>query len=273
MNYNNNQWPALWCTVCVSIKPVNQSCFLALVCVGAVQGMVLLWLTTLIPLSKPLCNQFTDSCHNSPTTIHLLILHSSFALMSIGAGGIRSSSLAFGVDQLSKSDRDAGIQESYFSCYYAAVSMASLIGLTVVVYIQDYMGWAVGFGIPVILMLIATVSFFLASPFYVMAEVKRNMISGIAQVLVASYKNRSLQLSHETEDGTYHLEMGSDLLMPTEKLRYVLFLLFCSVSHSFEFLFCSDCYDVQHCYKLIVMMCIKLKLWQWSSKIFLREKA
>jgi len=191
-----------------------------------VQGMVLLWLTTLIPLSKPLCNQFTGSCDNSPTTIHLLILHSSFALMSIGAGGIRSSSLAFGVDQLSKSDKDAGIQESYLSWYYAAVSMSSLIGLTVVVYIQDYMGWAVGFGIPVVLMFIATVSFFLASPFYVMAEVKRNMLSGTAQVLVASYKNRSLQLSQETDDGTYYLEKGSDLLMPTEKLRYVLFLLF-----------------------------------------------
>ncbi|KAK7352868.1 hypothetical protein VNO80_18298 [Phaseolus coccineus] len=189
--------------------------------VASLLGMVLLWLTTLIPLSKPLCNQFTDSCDNSPPTIHLLILHSSFALMSIGAGGIRSSSLAFGVDQLSKSDRDPGIQESYFSCYYAAVSMASLIGLTVVVYIQDYMGWTVGFGIPVILMLIATVSFFLASPFYVMAEVKRNMLSGIAQVLVASYKNRFLQLSHENEDGTYHLEKGSDLLMPTEKLRFL----------------------------------------------------
>jgi len=199
---------------------------LALVCGGAVQGMVLLWLTTLIPLSKPLCNQFTGSCDNSPTTIHLLILHSSFALMSIGAGGIRSSSLAFGVDQLSKSDKDAGIQESYLSWYYAAVSMSSLIGLTVVVYIQDYMGWAVGFGIPVVLMFIATVSFFLASPFYVMAEVKRNMLSGTAQVLVASYKNRSLQLSQETDDGTYYLEKGSDLLMPTEKLRYVLFLLF-----------------------------------------------
>lgn len=189
--------------------------------IASLLGMVLLWLTTLIPLSKPLCNQFTNSCNNSPTTIHLLILHSSFALMSIGAGGIRSSSLAFGVDQLSKRDKNAGIKESYFSWYYAIVAMSSLIGLTVVVYIQDNMGWAVGFGIPVILMFVATVSFFLASPFYVMVEVKRNMLSGLAQVLVASYKNRLLQLPQETENGIYHLEKDSDLLMPTEKLRFL----------------------------------------------------
>ncbi|QCE16077.1 protein NRT1/ PTR FAMILY 1.2 isoform X2 [Vigna unguiculata] len=188
--------------------------------VASLLGMILLWITTLIPLSKPLCNQLTDSCDNSPTALQVLILHSSFALMSIGAGGIRSSSLAFGVDQLSKRDKDAGIQESYFSWYYASVSMSSLIGLTVVVYIQDYMGWTVGFGVPAILMLIATLSFFLASPFYVMAEVKRNMLSGLAQVLVASYKNRFLQSS--TENGTYyHQEKGSDLVMPTENLRFL----------------------------------------------------
>ncbi|XP_020217230.2 protein NRT1/ PTR FAMILY 1.2 [Cajanus cajan] len=184
-------------------------------------GMILLWLTTLIPMSKPVCNQFTSSCNNSPTTIQLLILHSSFALMSVGAGGIRSCSLAFGVDQLSKRDKDAGIQDSYFSWYYAAVSMSSLIGLTVVVYIQDNMGWTVGFGIPVILMLLATVSFFLASSFYVMVGVKRNMLSGLAQVLVASYGNRLLQLPKEEENGVYHLEKDSDLLMPTEKLRFL----------------------------------------------------
>ncbi|TKY74564.1 NRT1/ PTR FAMILY 1.2 [Spatholobus suberectus] len=189
--------------------------------IASLLGMVLLWLTTVIPLVKPVCNQFTNSCSNSPTTIQLLILHSSFALMAVGAGGIRSSSLAFGVDQLSKRDKDAGIQESYFSWYYAAVAMSSLIGLTVVVYIQDKMGWAVGFGIPVILMFVATVSFFLASPFYLMVGVKRNMLSGLAQVLVASYRNRLLQLPQEEENGIYHHEKDSNLLVPTEKLRFL----------------------------------------------------
>lgn len=104
------------------------------------------------------------------------------------------------------------------------------------------MGWAVGFGIPVILMFVATVSFFLASPFYVMVEVKRNMLSGLAQVLVASYKNRLLQLPQETKNGIYHLEKDSDLLMPTEKLRYDLFLLF-SLS-CFGIFISSNCYNL-----------------------------
>jgi peptide/histidine transporter 3/4 len=146
--------------------------------------------------------------------------------MSIGAGGIRSSSLAFGVDQLSKQDENAGIKEGYFSWYYASVAVASLLGLSVVVYIQDNMGWTVGFGVPVVLMFIATLSFFLATPFYVMLEAKKNMLTGLAQVLVASYRNRLQQLPQEdmNVNGIYHHEKDSNLLVPTEKLRYVLFL-------------------------------------------------
>ncbi|XP_027355928.1 protein NRT1/ PTR FAMILY 1.2 [Abrus precatorius] len=191
--------------------------------IASLLGMVLLWLTTMIPLSKPVCDQFAKGCNNSPTTIQLLILHSSFALMSIGGGGIRSSSLAFGVDQLSMRYEDAGIQESYFSWSYASVTVASMLGLTVFVYIQENMGWTVGFGIPVILMFIATLAFFLASPFYVMLKVERNMLSGLVQVLVASYRNRLMELPLEDENGIgiYHHEKDSDLLKPTEKLRFL----------------------------------------------------
>ncbi|WJX35779.1 hypothetical protein P8452_23729 [Trifolium repens] len=190
--------------------------------VASLLGMILLWLTTIIPLSRPMCNQLTNNC-NSPTTIHLLLLHSSFALMSIGAGGIRSSSLAFGVDQLSKQDENAGIKEGYFSWYYASVAVASLLGLSVVVYIQDNMGWTVGFGVPVVLMFIATLSFFLATPFYVMLEAKKNTLTGLAQVLVASYRNRLQQLPQQdmNVNGIYHHEKDSNLLVPTEKLRFL----------------------------------------------------
>ncbi|CAK8568855.1 unnamed protein product [Lathyrus sativus] len=170
-------------------------------------GMILLWLTTIIPLSRP-----------------MLMLHSSFALMSIGAGGIRSSSLAFGLDQLSKRGKNAGIKEGYLSWYYASAGVSSLLGLSAVVYLQDNMGWTVGFGVPVILMFIATLSFFLATPFYVMVEAKRNILSSLAQVVVASYRNRLLQLPQEdvnVNGSIYHHDKDSNLLVPTKKLRFL----------------------------------------------------
>jgi peptide/histidine transporter 3/4 len=75
-------------------------------------------------------------------------------------------------------------------------------------------------------MFIATLSFFLATPFYVMLEAKKNMLTGLAQVLVASYRNRLQQLPQEdmNVNGIYHHEKDSNLLVPTEKLRYILLL-------------------------------------------------
>jgi len=164
------------------------------------QGMNLLWLTTMI-------NQLTKSC-NSPTTIQLLMLHSSFALMSTGAGGIRSSSLAFGVDQLSKRDENARIREGYFSWYCVSIAVSTLLGSSVVVRVQDNMGWTVGFGVPVILMFIATLSFFLATPFYAMLEPKRNMLSGLAHVILASYRNKFLQTAVTKRGCEWHLSVS-----------------------------------------------------------------
>ncbi|MED6212805.1 hypothetical protein PIB30_087050, partial [Stylosanthes scabra] len=184
-------------------------------------GMVLLWSTTMIPMTSQISNELSNG-YNSNSTMQLVILHSSFALMSIGAGGIRSSSLAFGVDQLSMKNKDGNdVKESYFGWYYASVALSSFLGVSVVVYIQETMGWKVGFGIPVMLMLVSAISFFLASPFYVKLETKKNMVSGLAQVIVASYRNRLIQLKQEYENFTYYHEKDSILLVPTQSLRFL----------------------------------------------------
>ncbi|MED6133087.1 hypothetical protein PIB30_025052 [Stylosanthes scabra] len=184
-------------------------------------GMVLLWSTTMFPMTMQISNELSNG-YNSNSTMQLVILHSSFALMSVGAGGIRSSSLAFGVDQLNMKNKDGNaIKESYFGWYYASVALSSFLGVSVVVYIQESMGWKVGFGIPVILMLLSAISFFLASPFYVKLETKKNMVSGFAQVIVASYRNRLIQLKQEYGNLTYYHEKGSILLVPSQSLRFL----------------------------------------------------
>ncbi|GFS35416.1 major facilitator superfamily protein [Actinidia rufa] len=190
----------------------------------SLMGMVLLWLTTMIPQTKPPpCDQSISHCI-SPTTSQLILLCSSFSLMSIGAGGIRSSSLAFGADQLENHEglKKAGALESYFNWYYVSVSFSVLVAVTCVVYIQDNIGWEVGFGVPVMLMLVSVVSFFLASSIYVKLKPKSSLLIGIVQVVVAAYKNRHFVLSSsQSMDVLYHYKKGSMLVVPTEKLRFL----------------------------------------------------
>lgn len=184
--------------------------------------MALLWLTTLIPeLRPPLCNKSNYLC-GSATSLQLLFLCSSFALMSVGAGGIRSSSLAFGADQLKigGSQKNSWVLERYFSWYYAAMTLSILVALTCIVYVQDNMGWQIGFGIPFLLMFLSTLSFSLASSFYVKLKSRSSLIIEMVQVAVASYKRRHAELSSESSNMLYHHKKGSSIL-PSEKLRQV----------------------------------------------------
>lgn len=184
-------------------------------------GMILLWLTTIIPGARP-CDEPGSEC-TSLNIPQLTLLVSSFALMSIGAGGIRSSSLAFGADQLVKGESlgSAGILERFFNWYYVAASGSVVVALSCLVYIQDHFGWQVGFGIPVIVMFLSAISFFLASGLYVKLKAKASSLTALAQVLVASWKKRHLTVSSERTDRLYYCRNGSGLIMPSDRIRFL----------------------------------------------------
>lgn len=182
--------------------------------------MVTLWLTAMIPGAKPpSCNQ-SPPC-KSATAGQFVLLISSFGLMSIGAGGIRSSSLAFGADQLDSKDNpnNETVLESYFGWYYAATSISVLVSFTGIVYIQDHLGLKVGFGVPAILMFLSALFFFIASSFYIKHKATRSLFTGFAQVIAAAYKNRKLALP-PLDSSWYHHQKGSRYTVPTDKLRY-----------------------------------------------------
>jgi peptide/histidine transporter 3/4 len=184
--------------------------------------MTLLWLTAMIPAARPpACSHLTEGC-KSATKGQMTMLLFAFSLMSIGNGG-RSCSLAFGVDQVNRKDypNNHRVLEIFFSWYYAFTTISVIIALTVIVYIQDHLGWKIGFGVPAALMLLSTLLFFFASPLYVKITKRTSLFTGFAQVTVAAYKNRKLSLPTKNSPKFYHHNKDSDLLVPTDKLRYI----------------------------------------------------
>ncbi|XP_027182916.1 protein NRT1/ PTR FAMILY 1.2-like isoform X5 [Coffea eugenioides] len=144
-------------------------------------------------------------------------------LTSIGFGGITSSSIAFGADQLQKAGghNNGRVLESYFSWYYALSTISVLIAYTCIVYAQESLGWQVGFGIPVMLMLLSTLSFSLASHLYVKLKAKSSLIVEMLQVAVASYRKRHIELSTERSKLLCHHHRGPSICLPSEKLRFL----------------------------------------------------
>lgn len=90
-------------------------------------------------------------------------LFSSLYLISLGQGGYNPSLQAFGADQLdhddaelptgnakapSSSDEKPKKKSLFFQWWYFGVCSGSLLGVTVMSYIQDNFGWVLGFAIP-----------------------------------------------------------------------------------------------------------------------------
>ncbi|KAA3457248.1 protein NRT1/PTR FAMILY 1.2-like [Gossypium australe] len=187
------------------------------------QGMILLWLTAMVPESKPpTCDLLTQRCR-SPTAAQMSLLISSFVLISIGAGGVRPCSLAFGADQLDQRDnlKNDRVLESFFGWYYASAAISVLIALTGIVYIQDHLGYRVGFGVSAILMLLSVLVFFIASPLYLKLNPSNSLLTGFLQVMVVAYKNRNLTFPLPDSTGSYHHRRDSNIVAPTRKLRFL----------------------------------------------------
>nr|GMC96647.1 protein NRT1/ PTR FAMILY 1.2-like [Ipomoea batatas] len=182
-------------------------------------GTTLLWLLTVIPQARPSpCSESTDNiCRSEATTLQLFLLCTCLVLMSVGWGGMKTS-LAFGADQLKNLETKAvGVMEGYFSWYYAVSALSIIVAMTGLVYIQENMGWELGFGVVVVLSFLAALSFFLGSPLYVKPKAKKSLITGFIQVIVASYRNRHLNIS---SSGSYHSQ-GTKPILPTQTLRQV----------------------------------------------------
>ncbi|KAF9606272.1 hypothetical protein IFM89_024093 [Coptis chinensis] len=171
-------------------------------------GMVALTLTAAIPtLYPPKCTSeqhLHEQC-KSATTSQLGFLCFALILLAIGAGGIRPCSLPFGVDQFDPSIASGrkGIN-SYFNWYYFSFTVVSILASTIVVYVQTYVSWAWGYGMPTIFMFCSIVLFFLGTRLYIYVPPGKSVFSGIVQVFVAAYKKRNLNLPNPELQGALY---------------------------------------------------------------------
>jgi dipeptide/tripeptide permease len=115
-------------------------------------------------------------------TISSYFLYSSLCLVSIGLGVLNPSLQAFGADQLDhdldknfdlssgdQKDAKATRKTQFFQLWYFGVCTGSLMGVTVMAYIQDTFGWVLGFAIPGIVIFLSILVFMSGCGIYVYA--------------------------------------------------------------------------------------------------------
>ncbi|CAL0318287.1 unnamed protein product [Lupinus luteus] len=173
-------------------------------------GMILVTLTAWLPELHPeTCTPqqlALNQCFAAPKTSQLGFLILGLSFLSIGTAGIRPCSIPFGVDQFDPTtDEGKKGVNSFFNWYYASFSLVLMFTSTVFVYIQDSVSWKIGFAIPTFCMFLSIILFFVGTRVYVYVKPEGSVFSGIAQVLVAAYKKRKLELpTVEKVDGVFY---------------------------------------------------------------------
>lgn len=165
------------------------------------QGLLLIDLTAVFKgLHPPECGSKKDSHCTGPTSAQWLFLLTGFALMIIGAAGIRPCNLAFGADQFNPNTESGkrGIN-SFFNWYFFTLTFAQMVSVTLVVYIQTNVSWSIGLGIPAIFMLISAVLFFGGTKIYVIVKPQGSPFTSMARVIVVAVKKRRLKLPQQPE--------------------------------------------------------------------------
>ncbi|KZV19497.1 hypothetical protein F511_06359 [Dorcoceras hygrometricum] len=180
-------------------------------------GMIILTISTILPnLRPPPCNN-VDSCKEADAG-QLAILYFSLLLTAVGSGGIRPCVVSFGADQFDENDPKEKMRTwKFFNWYYFCMGASILVANTVIVYIQDNVGWDWGLGVPTVAMAISIVAFIFGYPLYRKLDPVGSPFTRLLQVAVAAYRKRKAAmvsdfgLLYENEEIDSAISVGGKL--------------------------------------------------------------
>ncbi|RLN17709.1 protein NRT1/ PTR FAMILY 8.3-like [Panicum miliaceum] len=185
-------------------------------------GMAILTLSASVPvLMPPSCEgSFCPPASPFQYTVFFLGLY----LIALGTGGIKPCVSSFGADQFDDTDPSERIQKgSFFNWFYFSINIGALISSSFLVWVQDNVGWGLGFGIPTVFMGLAIISFFSGTSIYRFQKPGGSPITRVCQVVVASLRKwhvhvpEDSSLLYELPDGVSAIE-GSRQLEHTDEL-------------------------------------------------------
>jgi peptide/histidine transporter 3/4 len=102
--------------------------------------------------------------HRRPSRFQSAILHCGLYAMAIGVGGVKASLPAHGADQLDNSDRR--LISAFFNWFFFSLCIGGLIAATVMIWIEENLGWNWSFKISVLVLTLALGIFTVGFPFY-----------------------------------------------------------------------------------------------------------
>ncbi|KHN11892.1 Putative peptide/nitrate transporter [Glycine soja] len=191
-------------------------------CIVYLMGLVLLSLSWFLPGFKP-CDH--PSTCTEPRRIHEVVFFLGIYLISVGTGGHKPSLESFGADQFDDNNAKERRQKmSFFNWWNSGLCSGIILGVTVIVYVQDHVNWGVADIILTGVMAVSLLIFLIGRSSYRYRTPIGSPLTPMLQVLVAAISKRKLPYpSNPTQLYEVSKSEGNSerFLAHTKKLKFL----------------------------------------------------
>lgn len=179
----------------------------------------MLSLSSYLFLVKPTgCGNGRELCEPH-TAAETGLFYLSIYMVALGNGGYQPNIATFGADQFDEEDtREAHSKVSFFSYFYLALNLGSLVSNTFLSYFQDKGSWALGFWASAGSAFLGLALFLAGTPHYRHFKPCGNPLSRVAQVVAAASKKWTVKLPSSGD----HLFEGDGKELATSGGRRIL---------------------------------------------------
>ncbi|KAE9455506.1 hypothetical protein C3L33_12592, partial [Rhododendron williamsianum] len=128
-------------------------------------GMSLLTLSISLPgLKPPYCSD-PSNCKKA-SVVQLAVFFGALNTLAIGTGGTKPNISTIGADQFDEFEpKEKAHKLSFFNWWMFSIFFGTLFATTFLVYIQENVGWALGYGIPTTGLALSILIFLIGTPF------------------------------------------------------------------------------------------------------------
>lgn len=190
--------------------------------------MILLTLSvSLNSLKPPPCNEVIVGNCKKASTLHLAVFYGALYTLAVGTGGTKPNISTIGADQFDEfNPKEKGHKLSFFNWWMFSIFFGTLFANTVLVYIQDNVGWTLGYGLPTLGLAISIAIFVAGTPFYRHKVPTGSPFTRMSRVVVAAIRKWRVTIPNDIKE-LYELDLeeyakkGKYRIDSTPTMRYV----------------------------------------------------
>ncbi|XP_043693845.1 protein NRT1/ PTR FAMILY 5.2-like [Telopea speciosissima] len=171
-------------------------------CIIYLSGMCLLTLAVSLPaLRPPPCFQIDVTKCKQVSKLQLGVFYLALYILAIGTGGTKPNISTIGADQFDSFDpKEKAHKLSFFNWWMFSIFFGTLLANTFLVYIQDNLGWGIGYGLPTIGLGISVLVFLSGTPSYRHRMPTGSPFTRMARVIVAAIRKWRVSIPSDPKE-------------------------------------------------------------------------